>query len=131
MFAKVIELFIGLDDLERVANRDNIQELNEYLKSRTIWIARKPQRFLDAANFDEQQLMQMITDESEKLNEADFQPWVLELNGKRRLPIFSSMRKMDVFSKRISTEMNKVFALGGVESLLSCAIKSLEVDVVV
>ena len=59
-----------------------------------------------------------------------FEPWILEVDGKRRLPVFSSQEKMTVFASKMSTELNKVFSLGCIQTLLENVTKSVDVDFV-
>jgi hypothetical protein len=130
MFSKVLDALTGKDDLERVAYKGDLATLNAYLKTRRLMIPRRPKRFLDASNFTEEQFLEMVQKESEDLAGDQFEPWVLEIDGKRRLPAFSSQKKMEAFSKRISQEMNKVFALGSAEVLLAEITEGLDLDFV-
>jgi hypothetical protein len=130
MFGKLLETLSGKDDLERVAYKENLGVLSAYLKTRRLLIPRRPKRFLDASSFTQQQLLEMIENESGDLAGDQFDPWVLEVAGKRRLPAFSSQKKMAVFSKKISQQMNKVFALGGAEFLIEDIAKGLNIDFV-
>jgi hypothetical protein len=130
MIAKLIELITGKDDLERVAYREDIDQLNEYLKIRRIWIPRRPKRFLDAVRFTQEELLELMEVEAEELSGDDFEPWILEVDGKRRLPIFSSRRKMVAFSGKISQQINKVFSLGCIEVLLEEVTKRVDIDYV-
>jgi hypothetical protein len=130
MFAKILEAVTGKDDLERVAAKEDLAALNAYLKTRRLLIPRRPKRFLDVSGFTQEQFLQMIREDAEDLANAPFEPWVLEMDGKRRLPAFSSQKKMETFAKAISREMNKVFALGGGEVLLEVVTRSVEIDFV-
>jgi len=130
MIAKLIEKVTGKDDLERVASTENLGQLNAYLKTRKLLIPRRPRRFLDASNFTQEQFVEMIQKESEELAGVEFEPWILEIDGKKRLPAFSSSKKMEAFSARISQQMNKVFALGGAEFLIEDITKELDLDFV-
>lgn len=58
----------------------------------------------------------------------DFDLWILDVEDLKRLPAFSSQKRMQVFSSHISREMNKVFSLGCVEVLLPEVVGSLDVD---
>ena len=130
MLAKILEWITGRDDLERVAYRGDLGSLNSYLKTRRLLIPREPRRFLDAASFTPEELLEAFRAEAEELSDDPFEPWVLEMDGKRRLPAFSSAKKMTVFSGEISKRLDKVFVLGGAEILLSDLVKHLEVDFV-
>src|ERR1043166_9845486 len=112
MIARLLEMATGKDDLERVAYKDDLELLKEYLKKLPVWIPKKPTRFLNAATFTQEQLMALIQADSKELAGDHFEPWILELEGKKRLPAFSSQKKLEVFSARRSQEMNKVFPLG-------------------
>ena len=130
MFGKLLETLSGKDDLERVAYKEDLALLNAYLKTRRLLIPRRPRRFLDASNFSQEEFLETIRKESEDLAGDQFEPWVLEVDGKRRLPAFSSQKKMEAFSKRISQQMNKAFALGGVEFLIEDITKGMDLDFV-
>ena len=60
MIAKILEKFTGKDDLERVAYKENLELLNAYLKKRHVFVPQRPKRFLDAATFTQEQLMEQI-----------------------------------------------------------------------
>ena len=130
MLAKLLEKITGKDDLERVAYKEDLSELNAYLKKRHVFIPQRPRRFLDAASFTEEQLIEQIRKDSEQLAGEHFEPWILEVDGKKRLPVFSSQEKMTVFASKMSTELNKVFSLGCIQTLLENVTKSVEVDFV-
>jgi hypothetical protein len=72
----------------------------------------------------------MIEAESADMAGDQFEPWILELNGVRRLPAFSSEKTMKVFVKTISQQMNKVFALGGAEFLIEDITKDSDIEFV-
>jgi hypothetical protein len=128
MFAKLIELITGKDDLERVAYREDLAQLNAYLKTRRLWIPKEPTRFPDAATFTPEQLLDLMREEAEELSADSFHPWVLEVDGKQRLPAFSSQKRMKAFSARSSQQLNKVFSLGCAEMLLDDIVKGLDID---
>lgn len=130
MIAKLLELATGKGDLERVAYKGDQRQLNEYLKTRRVLIPKRPKRFLDAATFTQDELLQLIKEESEELASDHMSLWVLDLEGKKRLPVFSSHKKMQEFSGKISKKLNQVFALGCVEVLLADGTKGLDIDFV-
>lgn len=130
MIARILEKLTGKDDLERVAYKEDLGLLNEYLKTRRLLIPKRPLRFLDAATFTQNELMELIEQESKELGGDRFELWVLEVDGKRRLPAFSSQKRMEAFSGKMSQHLNKVFSLGCIEILLADAVKDLEVDFV-
>ena len=130
MIARLIETMTGKDDVERVACKGNIELLNAYLKTRPLFIPKRPKYFLDAANFTQQELMDVIQKETRELGGDQFEPWILEFDRKKILPAFSSQKKMQAFSSKVSQELNKVFSLGCIEILLENVIKNLDVDVV-
>ena len=109
---------------------EDLSELNAYLKKRPVFIPQRPRRFLDAASFTEGQLIEQIRKDSEQLAGEQFEPWILEVDGKKRLPVFSSQEKMTVFASKMSTELNKVFSLGCIQTLLENVTKSVDVDFV-
>ena len=130
MIAKLIERITGKDDLERVAYKEDLGLLNAYLKKRPVFVPQRPRRFLDAATFTQQQLMEQIKKDSEQLASEQFEPWILEMDGKKRLPVFSSQERMQAFASRISQDMNKVFGLGCISILLENVTKLVVVDFV-
>ena len=128
MFDKLLEKLTGKDDVERIAWKEDINALNAYLRTRRLLVPQRPKRFLDASDFTEEQLLEHIRQGAEELAHAPFEPWVLEVAGKRRLPAFSSRIKLEAFSARISQELNKVFGLGAGEILLEDLTKELNLD---
>jgi hypothetical protein len=131
MIARLLELITGKDDLERIACKEDLQVLNAYLKTRRVVIPMRPASALDAAAYTQEELMELIEKESTRLVGDTFEPWVLEVEGKKRLPVFSSQKKMMVFLSQISQDMNKVFGLGSAEFLLADIVKTLDIDFVV
>jgi len=130
MITKILEKLTGKDDLERVAYKEDLSVLNAYLKKRRVLIPQRPRRFLDAASFTEEQLLEQIRNDSEQLSGEQFEPWILEVDGKKRLPAFSSQKKMLAFSSRMSQELNRVFSLGCISILLEDVTTRADVDFV-
>jgi hypothetical protein len=130
MIAKILEKLTGKDDLERVAYKEDLALLNAYLKKRYVFVPQRPKRFLDAATFTQEQLMEQIRKDSKQLSSDEFEPWILEVDGKKRLPVFSSQDRMQAFAARISQDMNKVFSLGCISILLENVTKHVDVDFV-
>ena len=128
MLAKILELITGKDDLERVAYKEDLGLLNEYLRTRRLLIPKRPRRFLDAATFTQEELLELLRDETEELEGEPFEPWVLEIDGKQRLPAFSSQKKIIIFSGKISKQLDKVFTLGCAEILLHDLPGSMNID---
>ena len=64
------------------------------------------------------------------LGSDQFEPWILEVDGKKRLPVFSSQDRMQAFAAKISQDMNKVFGLGCISILLENVTKHVDVDFV-
>ncbi len=128
MIARLTEWITGKDDLERVAARGDRTRLNAYLETRRLWVPCEPSRFLDASDFGPDDLLRILEEEAEE-NAADrpFTPWVMEDDGVRRLPAFSSMRRMTTFAGAISKRLNKVFPLFGAEVLLDDAVLATSV----
>src|SRR5438132_4409083 len=102
MIAKILELATGKDDLERVAYKEDLGLLNEYLKTRRLLIPRRPKRFLDAATFSQEELTQLIEEEAKDFAGDQFEPWILEVGGKKRLAAFSSQKKIEALSSKRS-----------------------------
>lgn len=130
MLRRLLDVFRGKDDVERIAHKGDPAALSAYLKTRRLLIPRRPRRFLDASSFTQDQLLEMIRIEAEDFARDPFEPWVLDVDGKRRLPAFSSQKRMEAFSKEISRRMDKVFALGHGEVLIEDIVKELDVDFV-
>ena len=131
MVNKILEKLTGKDDLERIAYKENAALLNDCLKKRRVFVPQRPKRFLDAANFTEEQLKEQIMADARQLSDNNhFEPWILDVDGIKHLPVFSSQIKMHAFSSKMSQELNKVFSLGCIEILLENVIKHVDVDVV-
>ena len=130
MIGKILEKLTGKDDLERVAYKEDLALLNSYLRKRPVFVPQRPKRFLDAATFTQEQLLEQIRRDSEQLSNDQFEPWILEVDGKRRLPIFSNQERMTAFASKISQDMNKVFGLGCISILLENVTKHVEIDFV-
>jgi hypothetical protein len=130
MIAKILELITGKDDLERVAYKEDFKLLNDYLRTRRVLIPKRPLRFLDAATFTEEELLKLIEEESIELGGDQFELWILDVDGKKRLPAFSSQKKMQAFSAKMSIQLDKVFSLGCIEVLLADIINKVDVDFV-
>jgi hypothetical protein len=128
MLARVLERITGKDDLERVASKEDLHLLNNYLRTRPLFFPKRPKRFLDASTFTPQELMSLIEEESKELGGDHIDLWILELDGKKRLPAFSSQSKMEAFSARMSQDLNKVFSRGCFEALLADVAKQVDVD---
>ena len=125
---KILEKLTGKDDLERVAYKKDLALLKAYLKKRHVFVPQRPRRFLDAAMFTKEQLIDQIRMDSEQLSSDEFEPWILEVDGKKRLPVFSSEDRMRSFAKEVSQDMKKVFGLGCISTLLENVTKHIKVD---
>lgn len=130
MIAKILEKLTGKDDLERVAYKENLALLNAYLKKRPVFVPQRPRRFLDATSFTQEQLLEQIRMDSEQLSSDQFEPWILDVDGNKRLPVFSSQERMTAFAAKMSKEMNKVFGLGCISVLLETVTKQVDIDFV-
>lgn len=130
MLARLLERLTGKDDLERIASKDDLCLLNDYLKTRRLLFPKQPKRFLDASTFTQQELISLVEEEAKELKGDRIDLWVLELDGKKRLPAFSRQSKMEAFSARMSQELNKVFLLECVEALLPDVMKEMDIDFV-
>src|SRR5581483_3228595 len=130
MINRILERLTGKDDLERVAYKEDVALLNAYLKKRHVFVPQRPKRFLNAASFTPEQLMEQIRKDSEQLSNDQFEPWILEVDGKKRLPVFSSQDRMQAFAAKISQDMNKVFSLGCISILLEDVTKHADIDFV-
>src|SRR5262245_23237578 len=130
MIAKLLEKLTGTDDVERIACKQDARLLNEYLQTRRLLFPKRPLQFLDAATLTQEQLSSLTTQEATELAGERIELWVLETDGKRRLPAFSSQKKMEIFSATVSRQLTKVFALGCVEALLSEATRDLDIDLI-
>jgi hypothetical protein len=130
MFGKLLTTLTGQDDLERVAAREDLAALNAYLKTRRVFIPRRPRRFLEAGNFTPEQLQELLAEEAAALDGDPFEPWILEVDGQKRLPAFANQKRLEIFSKQISRELGQVFALGAGEMLLADLTAQIDVDFV-
>ena len=129
MINKFLELITGKDDVERMACK-SVELLNVYLTKRKLWFPKRPRRFMDPKDLTEETLLDLIAKDAEELSKDSFCPWVLEMDGKERLPAFSSTKKAQFFSRKVSQQLDKVFALCLEEVLLHDLIKQVEVDFV-
>src|SRR5688500_9302136 len=111
MLAKLLTTLTGRDDVERVAMKNDMGALRHHLRSRPLLIPRRALQCLDPAQLTDEQLRAAMEREAAETATAPFEPRVLTVEGQRRLPAFSSLEKLSAFSKRISTELNQVFAL--------------------
>ena len=130
MIAKLLEKISGKDDLERVAYKEDLRLLSNYLEQRRLWFPVRPQRFLDADTFTQDELLALVEQESKNLAGDEYELWILDVEGKKRLPAFSSQKRMEAFSSTMSSKLDKVFSLGCVEALLSDVTKKLDIDFV-
>jgi len=128
MLAKILEMTTGKDDLKRVAHKEDMGLLGEYPKTRRILIPTLPMRFLDAADFTQGQLMELVEQGSKDLADDRYELWIVEVDLKKVLPAFSSQKKLESFSAKMSQDMNKVFSLGCLEVLLSDVVNDVDVD---
>ena len=62
--------------------------------------------------------------------DGPFEPWILEMDGKKRLPVFSSVKKLEMFSAVMAKNAQKVFSVGYVEILLADVAGQCELDFV-
>ena len=115
-------------DLERIAQNGDLDELNAYLKTHRVLIPMRPRRFLDPAKLNREQLLEEIKKDSEELKKMPFEPWILELNGQKRLPIFSSTQRMQEFSKHVAQDLKQAFSLRGAKIPLELVAKNFDID---
>ncbi|MFZ5830700.1 MAG: hypothetical protein ACOY3P_11465 [Planctomycetota bacterium] len=130
MFSKFLDMVTAKDDIERIAAGGNAEELNQLLKIRPLLVPKRPRQFLDPVTMTPEQLADMTRQEADDASGEDFEPWILELNGKKCLPAFSSEKNAAVFARRISQDLNKVFGLAYIKILLFHQTKNIDVDYV-
>lgn len=118
------------DELERVAQQGDLDELNAYLKTHRVLIPMRPRRFLDPKELTREQLLEEIKKDSEELKKMPFEPWILEVNGKKRLPVFSSTRRMEEFSRHIAQDLKQAFSLRGAKVPLELVARHFDIDFV-
>jgi hypothetical protein len=128
LISRLLETVTGKDDLERLADKGHAALLDRYLESRRLFFPKRPRRFLDPAKLAQDELIRLIREEGEETSGDRIEFWVLEVAGKRRLPAFSSLKKAQVFSVKMSQDLNLVFGLGCLEMLLTDALKYVDVD---
>lgn len=127
---QLLERLTGKDDLERVAYKEKPDLLNTYLQKRHIFVPQRPRRFLDASKFTREELLAQIKADAAQVSKESFEPWILEVDGKKRLPIFSCPKKACVFSAKVSQQLNQVFSLVCVQILLPDLMRKVRVDFV-
>jgi hypothetical protein len=130
MIAKILEKRTGKDDLERVACKEGLALLNAYLKKRPVFIPQRPKRFLDFGSFTRKQLLEQVRLDAEQLGRDEFEPWIMEIDGMRRLPVFSNKERMKTFATMVTKDLQHVFGLGSIEILLENITKDLDIDFV-
>lgn len=130
MIAKILEKITGKDDLERVAYKEDLALLNACLKKRPVFVPLRPRRFLDASKLTQEQLLEQIQKDSEHVSSNQLEPWILEVDGKKRLPVFSSQERMTMFASKMSQHLDKVFGLGCISILLEDVTKQVDIDFV-
>jgi len=130
MLSRLLTALTGKDDLERIAATSDLRALNARLATRPVLVPRRPGRFLDVAAVTEESMLELMRSEAQATANDPFEPWVIELDGVRRLPVFSSPRHMETFVQKISGRLDQVFALGHVELLVADATRDLDVDLV-
>lgn len=128
MLAKLVEAITGLDDLERVAQKGDVRALNAYLKTRAVHVPQRPQIFLDPSQGTAEDHAEMLRLEAERLSGDSFDLWVLEVDGKKRLPVFSSEKKMTVFSQHMAKTLKKVFTFGCIVVPIETVVRQIDVD---
>ena len=101
MLSKFIEKLTGKDDVERVMAKKDMKLLVAHLKTRRLLIPRRPKKFLDASNFKDEEFLELMEGEAMDLAGDQFEPWIMEMDGKNRLPAFSSQKTMQAFSARV------------------------------
>lgn len=130
MIAKLLELATGKDDVERLAAKGDLARLDAYLKTRRLFFPKQPRRFLDAASFTQDELLGLMEAETKELAGDQVELWILEIDGQKWLPAFSSQKKAELFSSKMSRQLNKVFCLGCVEVLLADVVSGRDIDVI-
>ncbi|HUE71587.1 MAG TPA: hypothetical protein VMP01_11945 [Pirellulaceae bacterium] len=130
MLHKLLEWITGKDDVERVACLGDARRLDAYLKARPLYIPQRPHRLLDASKLTTAELLEQRQKDAEDLARDQFEPWILVVNGKRRLPAFSSEKKMAAFAAKISQEMNVIFSLGCILAPLGEVTRQADIDLV-
>ena len=89
MIGWLIERVTGKDDLERIAQKGNVQAINFLLKKRPVWIPSRPRQAIDPESMDGETLVQAVQNElGADGPDAPFVPWIMEVDGCRRLPAF-------------------------------------------
>ena len=128
MLSKLLEKLTGKDDLERVACKEDMAKLSAYLKTRRVLVPRRPSRVRDAASFNSAKLLEEIKADVDGLKDKPFEPWILEVEGRKHLPVFSSQRKLEFFVQKISQETNQLLSVGAGEFLVEEVIASIRID---
>ena len=119
---------IAAAELERIAQHGDLDELNACLKTHPLWVPRKPRRFIDPVGLTKDQLFEKIRIDLEELKKEPFVPWILELDGKRRLPVFSSRQRMAAFRTHITKDLKQAFGLVCVTILFADILKRADID---
>ncbi|WP_417394930.1 hypothetical protein [Gimesia chilikensis] len=128
MLSSLLERITGKDDLERVACKEDPQKLNVYLQTRRLLFPKRPRRMLDANVFTQEELLALLEEDARDLASDELELWILDVDGQKRLPAFSSEKKLQTFAARVSQDLNKVFGAGYVEVLMSDVVQGADVD---
>lgn len=128
MLSSLLEKITGKDDLERVACKEDPRKLNAYLQTRRLLFPKRPRRMLDANDFTQEELLALLEEDARELASDELELWILDVDGQKRLPAFSSEKKLQTFAARVSQDLNKVFGAGYVEVLMSDVVQGADVD---
>ncbi|QDU06074.1 hypothetical protein V6x_58200 [Gimesia chilikensis] len=83
---------------------------------------------LDANDFTQEELLALLEEDARELASDELELWILDVDGQKRLPAFSSEKKLQTFAARVSQDLNKVFGAGYVEVLMSDVVQGADVD---
>ena len=130
MLSKLVELLSGKDALERMACLEDPDRLLDYLLTHEFLVPIRPQQFLDADTATDEELMESIEASAEATAGDAVDLWTEEIDGKIRLPAFSSPKRAEAFGAALSQQLNMIFGLGCVPVLLSDVLATQHIDFV-
>ena len=80
MFSKVLQSITGMDDLERVAAKEDLAALNAYLKTRHVFVPIRPRRFLDV-DCSQEQLLELMETGAKEMAGNEFESHLLRIGN--------------------------------------------------
>ncbi len=115
--------FITRDDrISRIARQGDMNETEHILRTKPVLIPLQPVRFHDLTGMSATDFSKALADDFKTINRAKEQgrviPWIHEIKGIRRLPIFSSQRHADRYAQRVVSMGDKAAGIAFIQHLI-------------